>query len=198
MSAGNIWLTSDLHLGHEKVATIRGFRSQLAHDDAIERMWWDTVKPKDQVWVLGDIAVSSPAYALNLLARVPGEKHLIWGNHDQGHPMHRDAHRKAARYLEVFASAQAFARRRIEGREVLLSHFPYVGDTPGRDGDRHTQYRLRDEGLPLIHGHVHDPRVFSVAPSRYPFSPQIHVGLDAWGLRLVNIDEVAEMLRLVS
>jgi calcineurin-like phosphoesterase family protein len=31
----NIWFTSDLHLGHQKVSEIRGFDSVEAHDVAI-------------------------------------------------------------------------------------------------------------------------------------------------------------------
>ncbi|WP_353707257.1 metallophosphoesterase [Cellulosimicrobium sp. ES-005] len=193
----NVWFTSDLHLGHYKVAALRGFAGQEEHDAAIVEAWEAVVRKGDQVWVLGDLAVSSPAYALNVLESLPGEKHLIWGNHDQGHPMHRDAHRKAAKYLDVFSSAQAFARRRVLGREVLLSHFPYFGDTAGRVGDRHTQYRLRNEGLPLIHGHTHSAETFSVAPARIPFTPQLHVGLDAHNMQLVPLSWVEGHIRLL-
>jgi len=191
----NVWLTSDLHIGHRRVTTLRGFDYTVEHDEAIRENWLDVVRKGDKVWVLGDIAVSSPAYALGFLAKLPGDKHLVWGNHDGGHPMHRDAHRKAACYLEVFASTQAFARRRVLGREVLLSHFPYFGDTEGRVKDRHTQYRLRDEGLPLIHGHTHSSSQFSTAPTRYPFTPQFHVGLDAHAMRLVPLSWVEDQIR---
>jgi len=213
----NIWFTSDLHLGHEHVAEVRGFHNVLDHDEAIRWNWHDQVGARDQVWVLGDIAVSNPRYALEMLSAWPGEKHLVWGNHDKGHPMHRDAHRKAAQYTELrgprgmgydfrapaFASTQAFARRRIEGREVLLSHFPYEGDTEGRDEDRHPQYRLRNAGLPLIHGHTHSAQELTWAyhpegrEIRYAI-PQVHVGLDAWGLRLAPLERVARILAGVT
>lgn len=191
----NVWFTSDLHFGHRKVAELRGFERVFDHDVAVCDAWHEVVRKGDQVWVLGDLAVSSPAHALTTLSLLPGEKHLIWGNHDGGHPMHRDAHRKAARYLEVFASAQTLARRRVLGEEVLLSHLPYYGDTDGRVGDRHTQYRLRNEGLPLIHGHTHNDRQLSVAPTRYPFTPQLHVGLDAHAMQLVPLSWIEDRLR---
>jgi calcineurin-like phosphoesterase family protein len=186
----NTWFTSDVHIGHRLVAELRGFGDDVAaHDQAIAAAW-DVVGKDDTVWVLGDLAVSSPVRALALLADLPGEKHLIWGNHDQGHPMHRDAHRRARKYLEVFASVQAFSRRRVAGREVLLSHFPYIGDTTGRAKDRHTQYRLRDEGVPIIHGHTHSRFAVSYArqePYPTPGTLQLHVGVDAHAMRLVPL-----------
>lgn len=191
----SVFFTSDLHFGHEKVALIRGFDDIYEHDIAVMEAWCSVVKPKDQVWVLGDIAVSNPSAALTILAALPGEKHLIWGNHDQGHPMHRDSHRKGQRYTYpafrdggVFASAQAFARRKVGGFNVLLSHFPYTGDTATRNVDRHQEYRLADYGLPIIHGHTHSARPWSTSGDD---TPQIHVGLDARNLTPVSLDQVA-------
>lgn len=205
-----VFFTSDLHLGHEKVAELRGFDSIAAHDRHLVDVWQSTVAPDDTVWVLGDITLGNPIGELVLLSVLNGTKHLVWGNHDQGHPMHRNAHRKAAQYTlltpsgrAAFASAQAFARRRINGRSVLLSHFPYFGDTPGREHDRHRQYRLQiDESDPLdiIHGHTHGTEVVTEVPmwgaGATPAQPvrQIHVGLDAHGLRLVPLEKVAELL----
>ncbi len=37
---------------------------------------------------------------------------------------------------------------------MLLSHFPYAGDS--HDEDRYAKFRLRDEGIPLLHGHAHE------------------------------------------
>lgn len=185
----SVWVCSDLHLGHRRVAELRGFDSVDEHDDAIATAWGDVVRDGDQVWVLGDLAGGCPTGALTMLEALPGEKHLVWGNHDQGHPMHRNAHRKAGQYLQIFASASAAARRRIGGREVLLSHFPYAA--PASEADhtsdvRHTQWRLADEGRWLVHGHTHrhEQRVHG---------HQIHVGWDAWQ-RLVHLDEIAAMV----
>ncbi|WP_248948290.1 HNH endonuclease [Oerskovia enterophila] len=91
--------------------------------------WVAKVRAKDTVWVLGDLALANPTYALSVLAPLPGIKNLVWGNHDRGWPAHRNAHTQARPYMDVFASVQAFARRRIDGAEVMLSHFPYDGDS---------------------------------------------------------------------
>lgn len=203
-----VWFTSDLHLGHTTVATIRGFSSVREHDETICDRWADAVRWRDQVWVLGDLTVGNPRYALERLAALPGEKHMVWGNHDQGHPMHRNAHRKARLYVtglgsSPFASAQSAARRRVGGREVLLSHFPYTGDTDGRRSDRYGQWRLRNEGVPLLHGHTHSAKrrtsaTYTLRREREgggvdtvtTFTPQFHVGVDACGWAPVSLAEV--------
>jgi calcineurin-like phosphoesterase family protein len=113
--------------------------------------------------------------------------------------MHRDSFTKQRRYLDVFRSVQAYGRRRIEGREVLLSHFPYTGDTPSRGQDRHLQHRLRDYGVPIIHGHVHSPQRVTRSSVRTDWGMrtntlQVHVGVDAWDLAPVSLEQVAAII----
>ena len=102
--------------------------------------------------------------------------------------------------MEVFESVQDFARVKLAGRSVLLSHYPYSGsgsegidDETGqpRSVERYTQYRLTDTGDPLLHGHTHGKETlhFSLAGT-----PQVHVGMDAWDMELVSQYEVEKLL----
>jgi calcineurin-like phosphoesterase family protein len=204
------YFTSDLHIGHRLVAGIRGFSSGdgdekvydlQGHSDAIIKAW-SVVQPDDIVWVLGDICISARtwAQALELLAALPGRKRLIGGNHDPVSSIHRDAWKYQRGALEVFESAQDFARVKLAGRQVLLSHYPYAGlgsegtdDVTGepRSVERYTQYRLTDTGDPLIHGHTHGKEKFHLSAAG---TPEIHVGMDAWGMRLVPGHEVERLL----
>jgi calcineurin-like phosphoesterase family protein len=185
---GRKFYTADLHLGHEKVARLRGFATAEEHDEAIAAKWRDAVRTEDTVWILGDLALASTANGLrrilDMTAQLSGRKHLVAGNHDPVHPMHRNAHRWQLAYLRVFESVQPFARHVIGHSDVLLSHFPYSGDHTKRD--RHVQYRLRDEGRWLLHGHTH-------AMNRRHSGHQIHVGLEGWDL-LPASDEAIEAL----
>lgn len=183
------WFTSDLHLGHEFVSRLRGFDSDTDwHDGVIFRNWRDRVSENDRVWVLGDIAMKDFDYALDCLATLPGEKHLIAGNHDSVSPIHRQGWKHTRRYLEVFSSVQAYGRIRIRRQDVLMSHYPYLGD-----GDDHTeearcqQWRLPDLGAWLLHGHTHNA-------DQRRHGKQIHVGLDAWGLCPVPLSKIEELM----
>ena len=190
-----VHFTSDLHFGHRKAAEHRGFSEVAVHDATLVGNWRATVAPEDDVWVLGDLAASSPTYALEILRQLPGRKHLILGNHDQPHPMHRDAHKHLRKYLDVFDSVAQSARRRIEGTEVLLSHFPYYRD---RGEVRHTQWRLPDEGRWLLHGHTHGTEKVTLTQTvpGWPYvSREIHVGVDAWDLTPVPLDTIAALIK---
>ena len=209
----DVFFTSDLHIGHAKVAETRVEAmnrllpaeawTAIEHDFFLAEAWDDAVRPGDIVWVLGDISAGGKAAQLNALEWIKernGTKHLIAGNHDGCHPMHRDSHKWLKPYLEAFESVQLAARRYIptsEGkREVLLSHFPYEGDHT--DIDRHRQWRLRDEGVPILHGHTHS--IEKVSHTRrmnngglWP-TDQIHVGVDAWALEPVSLERIGELL----
>lgn len=196
-----VWFTSDLHIGHRLVAAHRGFGegpTQVLPSDADEHdamlagRWDAKIGPDDQVWVLGDMSAggtSSQEKALAWLAVRPGHKHLIAGNHDGCHPMHRNAYKWHEPYLTVFNTVQAYARRKINGHDVMLSHMPYDGDR--YDADRYTQYRLPDEGLPLLHGHTHATEVVTWSAAG---SLQVSVGVDAWNFGPVHLSDITKLI----
>lgn len=174
MAATNIWVMSDAHLFHLLVSTLRGYTveefTKIFVDD-----WMSKVRPKDQVWLLGDLTGGGHLdEAFALLKSLPGEKHLIIGNHDGCFPGHRNSHRRLKRYFEVFESVQLHARRSINGTNVMVSHFPYYGDHT--EIMRYDEWRLPDIGIPLIHGHTHSSEILSFTLNG---TPQINVSWEA-------------------
>lgn len=188
------WFNSDLHLEHVLLAHLRGFADPAEHDEALAAQWCSQVSKRDKVWVLGDVHVGKMASALSKVAALPGEKHLVAGNHNMVFPAHRGAELRQRHYLGVFASVNLAARVKLDGRNALMHHMPYAGEGTRDMPDRFTQYRLRDEGLPLLHGHTHVPQRFSASPDG---TPQMHVGWDAWG-GLVPAEAVHDWLAQVA
>ncbi len=185
---GETWLTSDPHLGHRLMAARRGFGGDVgAHDAAVVAALRAAVGPDDHLWVLGDLTMRLPEYACERFRAVPGHLHLVLGNHDAGHPMHRGAHNLQRRYLGVFESVAMAATLRWEGGPVLLSHFPYRADR-GPGPARFPQWRLPDLGGLLLHGHTH-------LPARRTSDHEVHVGLDAWGLAPVRLADAVAALK---
>jgi calcineurin-like phosphoesterase family protein len=187
------FFTSDTHLGHLLLAGKRGFfkpdeRPDLkAHDEEIIRRWNAEVSALDIVFLLGDAVMGNRSANLRLFDRMNGVKHLITGNHDDPWSGNKNSWNKYGPYLEVFASVQPFAQVSIGSRIVLLSHFPYKGDGDHSGEDRFTQFRLRDEGAILLHGHTHSA-VRRTSPR------EIHVGMDAWSLTPVSESRILSMM----
>lgn len=189
---GNQWFTSDLHLGHRRVSTLRGFSDPDEHDRVVLDNLRAVLVPGDMLWCLGDLNVGAPETrerALSLLGDLFRDAgiaaHLIAGNHDACHPMHRKGYLLQSEYLKVFASVQPYQRLTWAGREVWLSHFPRPGlDHEGMES-RNDNIRL---DVPwLVHGHLH-------SASPVTGDGMVDVGLDAWGLRPVHQATVQDTL----
>ncbi len=75
--------------------------------------WNAVVRPSDTIWHLGDFAFRSANSAESYLARLRGEKHLVWGNHD----------REETRSLAGWASSQAYAEITVEDVRLVLFHY---------------------------------------------------------------------------
>ena len=186
-----VWHRSDDHFGHRKVSELRGFPTPAHHNIALVERHNDLVRPDDIVWFHGDLSAGGSKAtheALHWIDLMHGRKRLIYGNHDPGHPMNRDAWKWQKTYLAHFESAQPFARVSIDETRALLSHFPYTAD---RNEQRYGQYRLRNEGMWLIHGHLHSKD--TITSSR-----EIHVGLDAWGLNPVSADQIKALMDVLE
>lgn len=185
------FLTSDTHLGHPHVAKLRGFATVAEHDDAVCRSILRRTRAGGRLFLLGDL-VMGPANEkwerLERLADLADEVHVVLGNHDRAHAGNGNAHDHLQVWSQIFTSVQTATTLRYQGITWALSHFPYDGEGDGRNDrpDRWTAWRLRDEGTPLLHGHVHDTLRYRTSNLD---TPMVHVGLDAWGMSPVTLHE---------
>lgn len=189
------WYTADLHFGHERIIELshRPFGSVREMDDALVYNWNAVVAPTDEVWVLGDVTLHRAS--LENVSRLNGFKRLVAGNHDSCHRMHQRWRRATEWYVEagfhvVFndGSARDHYLSHAPGRvaEVNLSHFPYRGGGDHTFTERYSEWRLEDDGSPLLCGHVHDAwRTKGL---------MINVGVDVWDFAPVSGQALGELL----
>lgn len=191
-----IWFTSDLHLGHPVVALKhRGFASVEAHDAYLIRRIRKHLSPGETLYILGDVALGGWRETITQLrdvtAKVP--THVVLGNHDRPAPNNSVGHLYVPEFCELggFASASVMASTTLRGTRVMLSHYPY-SNAPGETSnlDEYGEFRLRDQGIPVVHGHTHSKEKFSLSALG---TPQVHVGVDAWDYRPVSEREVLEL-----
>ncbi|HTF53646.1 MAG TPA: metallophosphoesterase [Pseudonocardia sp.] len=182
----SVFYTSDLHFDHVNIIPFCGrpFESVFMMNSTIVENWNRVVKDDDTVYVLGDVTGGGLS-GLRWVSLLNGRKILVAGNHDQCHPMHANWIKAMPKYRDAgFDEIVTHATRTINKRRVLLSHFPYSADHT--DKPRFAQYRFPDQGLPLIHGHVHK--------TYRKDGHQLHVGVDAWRFAPVPEYHVVEWL----
>ena len=188
-----IFITSDPHVGHEKVAEIRGFASANEWDDYLADYWDSTVTKYDLVFVLGDTGMSRfETHVLPFFDQRPGRKFLVTGNHDPVHPARSDAWKLQPRWLQTFEVVTPYLTRKWGGIRFLMSHFPSIswGDGPERGGEessRWNEWRLPNSawaGGFLLSGHTHG--------TEKGHGREYHVGLDAHGLEFITSETVVE------
>lgn len=185
------FFTSDTHFGHARIIELceRPFGSVEEMNEVMIERWNAVVKPTDTVIHFGDVALGKIADSLPLIERLNGVKSLIPGNHDRifSGEKQKMRDRFQQQYEWVFNGGimPEISRFLINNQRVLGCHFPYTGDSHGED--RHKDKRPNDEGLPLIHGHIHDERKID--------GRMFNVGVDVNGFTPVHEDEIVEWLK---
>lgn len=176
-----VFFTSDTHFGHARIIELcnRPFKDVDHMNEVIVARWNAAVSPEDTVYHLGDVAMGPIEKSLAIIKRLNGSKILVQGNHDRPF-MAGDNYEKFEKWHRAYIDAGFLSVWDYHYFQnflypFALSHFPYDGDS--HDGDRFSDKRLRDAGLPLIHGHTHatgNPVTFSKNGTF-----QYHVGVDA-------------------
>ena len=164
----NIWLTSDLHLGHDRdfVWGARGFDTLEEMEQAIVERFNSKVQPEDDVYLLGDSMLGDLEHGFELLKLLNGKKHFIIGNHDTKN--------RIAKYEELTEFPILYADViKYKKKTFYLSHYP----TEVSNGDEFQTVNL--------YGHTHQTHNF-YNDKFYMY----HVGMDSHDCYPVHIDDV--------
>jgi calcineurin-like phosphoesterase family protein len=135
-------------------------------DEALVARWNAAVAAEDRVWHLGDFGVRlGLTRAADLLGHLNGTKHLVAGNNDNA----------MVRALGGWASVQDYAELELDGRRLVLCHYPLRA------------WNGQHRGAINLHGHSHGRLA--------PWPRQVDVGVDAWDYRPVTLDALLAHLR---
>ncbi len=186
-----VFWTSDLHFSHANVIRYcsRPFATVEEMNEALVRNWNEVVGPEDTVYCLGDFSLSFSAAQL-FSKRLMGKKKLVPGNHDWCHPSHKKARGERIKdqikaYEDLgWEVLSIFSEYDFEGvARVNVCHLPYRFDSTD---DRHSDYRLVDDGRFLICGHVHEKWTKK--------GKMINVGVDRHNYRPISSSKVIELI----
>ena len=150
------FLVADTHWGHESICTfstkhgnqLRPWNSAKEMDEMMVQLWNETVRPKDKVIHLGDVAMRQEH--VKTMSRLNGKKVLIKGNHDVF---------DLATYTPYFYDILGC----LSLNRFILTHIPV---------SEHQQYRYKGN----IHAHLHseslpDPWYQCVSVEQTEFKP---------------------------
>ena len=155
------YFTSDTHFGDTRIlrAAKRPFETIADHDAHLISRWRAIVRPDDEIWHLGDVALRWSADRLGaLLDSLPGTKHLVTGNNDDA----------ATRSHSAWAGVRDYAELDEGDHRCVLSHYAF------------RTWNGMGRGTLDLHGHSH--------AMLKPLTRQFDVGVDAWDYAPVTLD----------
>lgn len=170
-----IYFTSDTHFNHQNILKLcnRPFKTIEEHDKALIKNWNHVVKPKDEVYILGDLIMTrSGEKANSLLKQLNGKKYLIVGNHD--------TYLKDPKFdTSLFVWIKYYYELRYNHKSIILFHYPILEWDDFYGGSIH------------LYGHVHNTAedYFKKTLSKRA----VNVGVDLTNYTPISIDEVLKL-----
>ena len=185
----NVYFLADTHIDHKNILIhqpnrIKDLNLKDADDvegmnEYIYKMWDDTVKRGDHVYLLGDVFLGGRVGAWKCIQRLKKKGaniHLIVGNHDRNIPKFTNQF-ASIDYIKTVTFKKTVFPFLDEDFRVCLCHYPMVS------------WPDKCRGAALIYGHVH---------SNYPFLDEetddlmVNAGFDAplAHYKLISLEQV--------
>ena len=198
-----IFFTSDTHYEHARILELcpnRPYKSVDEMNAALVDNHNLTVAKNDLVFFLGDFVMGLKSVNLpKITSQLNGIKVLVLGNHDakfKHTQMYLDAGFFTVYEHSVYLS-DFFLQHEIDDPivdatpQLLLCHYPAIVDSGHHLHEDNYVNRRPDlnklrENTFILHGHTHSLK--SVTGSN-----QIHVGVDSWGMKPVNLDQIIDL-----
>lgn len=169
----SIWLTSDLHFGHNRefIYKPRGFESVDDMNEAIIKNWNNVVQSDDDVYVLGDLMLGDNTQGIECIKQLNGIIHVVLGNHDTD--------RRAELYKQLYniVEVENVIVKKYNRHHFYMSHYPTL--TGNLERESLMQMTLN------LYGHTHQKTNF------YMDMPFVyHVGVDSHNCTPILLDDI--------
>ncbi len=179
-----IWLISDTHFGHANILNFKGedgipfrgkdFNTCTEMDEFMVHNWTQRIAPEDKVYHLGDVMFGDKDRFNALWARLPGQKRLLLGNHDDGHFLAGINPVDGKKYFEKIMVWRYFGEY-----DMILTHVPMQLENT---------YEGEHKAYWNVHGHIHNN---PPATKRH-----INISVEQTGYAPVDIEVLAKELRV--
>lgn len=173
---GKIFVTSDLHFGHDRefIWKVRGFNSVQEMNEEYVKRWNSLVTNEDDVYILGDLMLGNNNTGIHYLNQLNGNIHVVLGNHDTST---RQALYKAD--ARKIVEVQWAIMLNYKKYHFFMTHFPCM--TGNLEKESLKQMTLN------LYGHTHQTTNF------YEDRPYMyHVGVDSHDGYPVLLDDIID------
>lgn len=187
---------ADTHFGHENIIRLcsRPFETAAEMDRHMLAAWQRTVRPEDEVYIVGDFSFRSRQPTAGILEQLPGRKILLRGNHDRWVKVEPAAVQQLEAVhdlLMIEDTAPDPGTGVPRSFSVVLCHYPLLEWPQYHRGSLH------------VYGHVHNSKGHVYAALRRPFYPEepgphpraLNAGADICGFRPVTLAELMDINR---
>ena len=170
-----IYFTAAHHFGHENIIKHcnRPFSSVEEMDAVLTNNWNSTVKPDDDIYILGDFTMRPAVVAHKYLSQLNGRKYFIKGNHDKF--LKGNAFRP---YEQDFEWIKDYHVLHFEKRRFVLFHFPIA------EWDQFFRNSIH------LYGHVHNSTTSGKRLTFLEKECAFNVGVDVNNYYPVSIYEI--------
>lgn len=174
----NIWFIADTHFGDEGVLKQRSIFANInQHDEFLMNVWTTFIRDGDIVYCIGDMGTPSNSS----MSRLPGHKHLVIGNREEGGYTTQGRDKLTTRHLtalgDVYASVRAY---NSIYNKFMCSHLPLHPET------------IYD-GFLNVHGHIHAKTVEEALNNRQMSDLHYNVGVDVTNFEPVSFEELLQV-----
>lgn len=177
--SGKIYLTSDLHLGHDRefIWKVRGFNSVQEMNEAYVERWNSVIDNEDDVYVLGDLMLGNNDIGVHYLNQLNGNIHVVLGNHDT--PTRQALYKADVHKIVEVKWAIMLIYKKYH---FFMTHFPCM--TGNLEKESLKQMTLN------LYGHTHQQSNF------YEDRPYMyHVGVDSHNGYPVLLDDIIQEMK---
>ena len=174
-----IFLTSDLHFGHDRefIWKVRGYSSVSEMNAEQVRKWNETVSDEDDVYLLGDCMLGGTEN-IEFMKQLKGKIHICLGNHDTS-----TREKLYCGLPNVVEVSEVGIRLKYRKYHFVLTHYPMI--TGNLEKESLKQCTI------CLYGHTHQQTNFyNEIPYMY------HVGVDSHNCFPVLLDMIIEEMKL--
>lgn len=171
------WFTADTHFCHKNILhhTNRPFQYVKDHDEYLIELYRNLFDKKDIIYFIGDFHFGNQKMASNILSKIPGEKHLILGNHDKN-LKNMSGWASISQIKNITVDIHKSSSNKVTKLGVVMCHFPI--------------YSWEHKNFDWFHlyGHVHNRLVM-------PGTLSLDVGADTNDMRPYNMQDIINKIR---